>query len=169
MISGFPGLSPVASGVDRLPRISQGMFVPGPPASSGFPSPFGRASGMDRLPCIHRQRQGLPHGRASHLISTWPLAESSLQVAGHVFHHRASREFGLPLTAAPASGVDRLPGVCRFHCWASSGVGFPIHIHDGLRRRPASRYIRAHIAPGLPPRRASFLCASRPPALTGFH
>ena len=37
MVSGFSGLYPVASGVDRLPRTSRCVLVSGPPAGTGFP------------------------------------------------------------------------------------------------------------------------------------
>ena len=112
---------------------------------------------------------GLPRCRASQMFAVWPPALTDFCAYGSVIISGPPALPVFPCTRSEASGLDRLPCMCRSTRWASHHVGLPRCPHHGLRKRPASVGVTVYSSPGLPLCRAFLARAMRPLASTSIY
>ena len=163
-LPGFPDVYNVASGLERLSCILPCIYHG---ASRSVGLPIYTQEALRHSPasmCMYIFLVGLPHCRASRLYTIWPPAWTGFHVSYRVFITGPPALSGFPYTQSKASGMDRLPCVCRSIQWASRIVGLPGYILYGLRHGPASMYLTVYLSPGLPLCRASHIHTIRPPA-----
>ena len=99
----------------------------------------------------------------------WPPAQAGFHVYGSELITGPPVLQGFLCTHHEASGLDKIPHLCRSMRWVFRAVGLPRCPHHRLQCRLTCTCMTAYSSPGLPLDRVSLARAMRPPAWTGFH